>query len=289
MHLLEIKRWIRHICKIITLGDLTLICFTVPYKLFFNSFGISIFPFLSSIAKKFEKKITEHIKKRNLVAEFYGKKFYFPDLSALYVLDEEYEKETFNLLNDLLTEETVFVDIGAHVGKYCVTLSERAHAVIAIEPDPINYSFLQKNCSTYSNIYLYNVACYNRCGTISFSLEGPSINRRIIDKELHDMPKREVRARTLDSIIKELEYTLSFSKLILKIDVEGAEHLVIFGAKEVIEKYRPIIVCEVWEDNFKEIVKFLSKYNYEYEIIEVNPIQALFRQGLQTFKTSRGR
>lgn len=59
--------------------------------------------------------------------------------------------------------------------------------------------------------------------------------------------KKEVRVRTVDSIIKELErhQIKTFSKLVLKIDVEGAEYEVVIGAKEVIEKYRPI-VCEMW-------------------------------------------
>lgn len=51
---------------------------------------------------------------------------------------------------------------------------------------------------------------------------------------------------------------------LIKIDVEGAEHLVIEGAMKTIKKFKPKILFEAWnEENLNKVTKLLSKLNYK--------------------------
>lgn len=52
-------------------------------------------------------------------------------------------------------------------------------------------------------------------------------------------------------------------KLIIKIDVEGAEEKVLRGAINTIIIYRAIIIIEVWHHNLKPVINYIKKLNYK--------------------------
>ena len=61
----------------------------------------------------------------------------------------------------------------------------------------------------------------------------------------------------------------------LKIDVEGAEWMVLRGAEESIRRFRPVIVAEVSAENFrkagyapKDLFAYLESRNYEIRALE---------------------
>lgn len=61
----------------------------------------------------------------------------------------------------------------------------------------------------------------------------------------------------------------------LKIDVEGAEWMVLRGGEESIRKHRPVIVAEVSAENFrkagytaKDLFAYLEALNYEVRALE---------------------
>jgi TusA-related sulfurtransferase len=56
---------------------------------------------------------------------------------------------------------------------------------------------------------------------------------------------------------------------IMKIDVEGAELKVLLGAKELIEKYKPIIFIVLDNPDTKEKVVQMIK-NFGYNILDLN-------------------
>lgn len=49
---------------------------------------------------------------------------------------------------------------------------------------------------------------------------------------------------------------------LIKIDVEGAEHLVLEGMQNILGKVRPIVVCEVTSENYFYVKECLSSFNY---------------------------
>jgi len=195
---------------------------------------------------------------------FYGYKFYVPDYSAWVILNENCENEIFSILRSRINNNTIFVDIGAHVGKYTIPLANLCKKVIAIEADPTNAEYLIKNVelNKISNVKIFNCACYSSNGYVYFDTNKSSNVKKIVD-----YGKSKVRAMTLDDIFNSIELDKQNINIVIKIDVEGAEYDVLLGARNIIEKYKPTIICECWENNWSKIINFFSKYNYTYNIV----------------------
>jgi hypothetical protein len=63
---------------------------------------------------------------------------------------------------------------------------------------------------------------------------------------------------------------------LLKYDVEGAELEVLMGAMNTLISYKPRLIIEVWDTNFKNIIAFLQKIGYKCEIIEQYTLEKYF-------------
>src|ERR1035438_3028883 len=71
----------------------------------------------------------------------------------------------------------------------------------------------------------------------------------------------EVNCRTLDSMVEELDLEPD----LLKIDVEGFEHVVLSGARRTLRKFRPRIVLEANPgDPGEEMTDILSEFGYGF-------------------------
>ena len=49
---------------------------------------------------------------------------------------------------------------------------------------------------------------------------------------------------------------------VIKIDVEGMEYKVLLGAKNLIEKYKPVIIVEIFDQNLIKTNELMTSYNY---------------------------
>jgi hypothetical protein len=64
--------------------------------------------------------------------------------------------------------------------------------------------------------------------------------------------------------LDELDY--QFKNIgVMKIDVEGFEFLVLNGARNIIMKYRPVIIIEIFNQNVEMVLNLLQKEMY-YEV-----------------------
>ena len=141
----------------------------------------------------------------------------------------------------------VFVDIGAHAGKYTIKMAHRLKktgTVVAIEPEEFNFYLLIKNVALNSleNVICINKACSDKDGITTFfkhdkysTLHSIKINK--------GGQAQQIETRKLDTIVSDMN--LDAVKLI-KIDVEGAELEVIKGARSTIRKFHPEIIFEAW-------------------------------------------
>src|SRR3989442_3920119 len=68
----------------------------------------------------------------------------------------------------------VVVDVGAHLGRYALRAATKASKVIAVEPDPSNFSLLEQNVrlNGFSNVVLVPHAISSRAGTRALWLAG---------------------------------------------------------------------------------------------------------------------
>ena len=80
-------------------------------------------------------------------------------------LKGHYEKEQINFLSEEIKKNKInlFLDIGAHMGFYSISISKKNITTYSFEPVEKNYEQLKKNKSinNISNIFLYNIALSN--------------------------------------------------------------------------------------------------------------------------------
>jgi FkbM family methyltransferase len=169
-----------------------------------------------------------------------------------------------------------FVDVGAHIGIYSLraarVVGSKGH-VIAVEPNPETVQTLRDNIkASGANVNVQPVACSDSETQLDLFAAArantgeTSLSRKNAQQSGHVSAVYHVRARPLDSILQEV----GVSRVdVIKIDVEGAEALVLKGAKETLARYNPIVVVEVVERQLRsmgtsatELREFLRSQGY---------------------------
>ena len=158
-----------------------------------------------------------------------------------------YDKLTLLVIARVLQSTSVCIDIGAHTGSILRLMIKYAPngQFYVFEPIPYLYKALVQAFKE-DNIHVYNLALSDSAGNSSFNyvISNPAYSGLI--KRRYDFPHEVdtqiiVKTELLDTILaSEKADKVSF----IKIDVEGAEYLVIKGAQERIKKDKPIIVFE---------------------------------------------
>jgi FkbM family methyltransferase len=200
------------------------------------------------------------------------------DLISRVILETGvWDEDTWLAIRQHLSSGATFVDIGAHEG-YC-SLKDAAIVgpsgrVIAMEPNPEIVLTLWGNiqASGATVVTVEPVACSDSETTLDFftaalSNTGCSSLSRI-NASLYGPagPPHQVRARPLDTIVSET----GVSRVdVMKIDVEGAEFLVLKGAQETLALYHPVLLIELDDRLLKtfgtssaEIIAFLRARGY---------------------------
>jgi len=184
-----------------------------------------------------------------------------PILLAPAFIDGIAEVEVINYLKARPSQGGVFLDIGAHIGFYAIGLASKFERVIGFEPSPFQFEFFEKNknINELINLEALNVGVSNvNANEREFFVMGRSGG----GNSLHCLPGQnpmyslKVSTVTIDSL------SLSDVRLI-KIDVEGHELEVLEGASSTIQKFRPNILCEVWDkpeirSKFFDVMDFLG-------------------------------
>lgn len=118
----------------------------------------------------------------------------------------------------------------------------------------------------FKNTYLNNIALSNSTGKISFNLSLSNSGYSSIVVKSFKYKTIEVDCITLD------EYCNTHNTpSVIKIDVEGAEYLVLLGAKNVLINKKPLIAMEVYKDeNHKKAVDFLLEIGYNVYDLDEN-------------------
>lgn len=139
------------------------------------------------------------------------------DIDIFY---EIFWKKTYVIPENIATNFTTIVDLGAHIGLTAIdfALHYPQAKILAVEASEKNFNLLRSNTSRFSNITCIHAAAYPHNGSVRFNSDGISYNSKISDSGL------EVRAISVQSLIK--EHGIERINL-LKIDIEGAEELLL--------------------------------------------------------------
>ena len=202
---------------------------------------------------------------KNIIIELNNKKFKIrDDIDLMTILTNE------KIDNFFKENGKIFLDIGAHIGKYSILYSDYFEKIYAFEPEPNNFECLKENIkinNLENKITPLNLAVADKNVFIDFFLSPYSVTHSLVKKETDN--KITVECINLDEFFKKYEINPSDISLV-KIDVEGAENLVIKGLEENFDKLRCKFIIEIWENNLenkKFITDFLKKFDYKLEKI----------------------
>jgi len=156
---------------------------------------------------------------------------------VLRILGGTYEREQTALFERLLRPGGTVLDVGANVGYYTLLASVLvgdAGRVHAFEPEPRNAGFLRRHVrmNRRANVTVQQAAVSDREGTARFDFGSGSGTGHLADSGTI-----EVRTLRLDDYCGEHAPAPSA----IKIDVEGAEMSVLHGARETLERHRPVL------------------------------------------------
>jgi FkbM family methyltransferase len=200
------------------------------------------------------------------------------DLVPLTILQTgAWEPNSFRIVAEHLGPGATFVDVGAHIGYYSLKaapLVGPGGRVLAIEPNPETVRLLEGNvrASGATAVSIQPVACSDAEATLELFV-APDVNTgetslsRVNAGQVAAVRKSyQVRARPLDAIVRESGAGRVDA---IKIDVEGAEFLVLKGAAETLDRYHPAILVELIDHQLKEmgsstaeVTAFLNAHGY---------------------------
>jgi FkbM family methyltransferase len=181
--------------------------------------------------------------RRTYVSTKTGHQFWVDPVSifGLHLLrDGVHERLMTRLVQLLLRPFDVFIDIGGNEGYFSVMAASqiREGAVHCIEPQSRLQQILRKNLELNgSRIILHQTAISNRDGYVDLFLR-PSTNTGASSLFRHwklGSKTERVPCVTLDSLLQ--QHSIPRVRLI-KVDCEGAEGLVIEGAKHTLSEHR---------------------------------------------------
>lgn len=155
-----------------------------------------------------------------------------------------------------------FVDVGANIGTYSVLAAEVGADVIAVEPNPDNAERIRVNLGL--NDYkaeIWPVVLTDSARTVHFSTDQDSENHITEAGE----NTAALRGEPFDALVGDRQVRG------MKIDVEGAEHQVLLGARRALAEGRVDLLQLEWNDCSRRYygesrgpaAGLLAEYGYE--------------------------
>lgn len=206
-----------------------------------------------------------------------------PDQQIMYDLPQGERLKEYLYSIDPLTEvgmqpsfiidEGVFIDIGAFVGKYSLSLAKMSPAVqvLAIEPNPTSRKILLKNVKLNGlskRVQVMGVAIAKRQGKKRFVMDGA-----LSKMDANAKKGTVVTAITFEQLLKQANIRYEDVRLI-KIDVEGHEHDILRQIARKLPAFKHVrIICEILPGSTaeKDIVFLRTKMRFrrldEYNVL----------------------
>jgi FkbM family methyltransferase len=209
----------------------------------------------------------------SFTGNFQGLKFVYhtqTDGCAQAYITPSYDHAQQTLIRKLLGPKTTYVDVGANVGTEVLLALQAGSKVYAFEPTQDSFELLQANVNLNSfakMAQLFQTALADKAGKLTFYAfdDGLALKNSAIQSDASQR-KITVPATTLDLFIekeKPAQVTL------LKIDVEGAELLVLKGGQKALKK--GLFQAIYWESNQMgdpeqraNTREFLTKFGYQH-------------------------
>jgi len=169
-----------------------------------------------------------------------------------------FEKQVSFFLSKLKGD--IFVDVGAFLGHYSLMLCNNFNQIFAFEPSPINLKLLRQNIyyGKAKNITCVGMAVSDKDGTSTLHLSSKKFSGGHSLLDSRGLPQDiKVKTCTLATFFKD-EPKID----LVKVDVEGAEWIVLKGAEPILNKIKSWVVELHDLKRKKEIEKWFISRGY---------------------------
>lgn len=154
-----------------------------------------------------------------------------------------YQKPTYDLAQQYVSQQGIALDIGAHVGFFTRYMAADYEVVYAFEPVQEHFDCLEANIEFLYNVIIQNVALGDKHQTVGMVSDGMNSGATHIGGD-GDIPMK-----TLDDYIPKLIDPADVNYV--KIDVEGYEPQVLLGGEKFFREGFPVVQIEQKRDRYK--------------------------------------
>jgi FkbM family methyltransferase len=210
--------------------------------------------------------------RRRLPASVGGLPLYVsPDAQLKYLKPSEaaFDGNLLRVAAEQIKADSVVWDIGANVGVFTFAAAGIATRgqVLAVEPDSWLAQVLRQSVALRENrgrtLAVLAAAVADRNGVSEFAIakRGRASSYLVSaggwTQAGGERARVHVPTLTLDTLLETFA-----PPTFLKIDVEGAEVMVLSGARRLLEKIRPVIFIEVGRANARKVTEILTEFRY---------------------------
>lgn len=178
------------------------------------------------------------------------------DVGRQIMLFKDFEPEDSQFFREAIRPTDICFDVGGNVGFFAMLMAHRAAQgqVHVFEPIPLNAALIKTNAELngFTNLHVHNVAVGDKECTVQFSISIDSAYSSMKATGRRDEERSlEVPMRSLDKYVDDA----GIARVdIMKVDVEGAEGMVIEGASKLLsdaERRPRLVLLELFEPNLK--------------------------------------
>jgi len=202
------------------------------------------------------------------------------DLIGKFIQNHKHwEYHLYEFYSQFLTPESYCIDAGANLGFHTIQFGRLSKKVYAFEPQSLIFNQLCANIlfndlneviipykkalgEEFEEKQLWNIEHEDWVGGGSYNWGG----RGLIHKNLDEKRANENEYREYDMVeIIPLD-SINIPKCdLFKIDIQGYEYYAFLGAKNLIDKYKPVILLENQGDGELEVIvkTYLKEIGYE--------------------------
>ncbi|WP_152207616.1 FkbM family methyltransferase [Marinobacter changyiensis] len=191
-------------------------------------------------------------------------------LKYLFKASDRWDPELLDIAGTLVSRNDSVWDVGANVGLFSKAAAFHAGTqgiVLSIEADfdviALLHATARRSSESEAKMTVLPVEIADRQGVLSFAIARRARAANAIEEfgstqtgggvsEVRTLP-----CMTLDSLLSHLP-----APDVLKIDVKGAEILVLNGAKQILEQARPKVYCEVLAKTREQVCELFEGFGY---------------------------
>ena len=251
----------------------------VSRKMFNSKYRLAVLEILVTALKaSVENEIIEYkgVRLNNLTFSINPTLFLYESSDILVdIIDEEmndieFVEGPYSSFGVEVNEDDVVFDFGANFGLFSGIAATKAPKgkIYAFEPVSKAREILRGTAELYDNIIVIPYAISDMCGKTQIDISGYEDNQggASIMNGMCGGVTEEIETISLDQFVKEWQIEkVDF----IKADIEGAERLLLMGAKETLKKFAPkIAICTYHNDEDTVLLEELIKESNPNYIVE---------------------